>query len=280
MLTELVSFVCDDKDIILDFFAGSSSTAHSVLSYNSKQKQSLKFMQVQLPEPVDEKREAFKAGYKTITDIGKERIRRVIKFIEDEKLSLGNELNQKKATLTKLELEKTKNPELFKNEKSKKIVRIEKNIEELKTKISIIESTDLGFKVFKLNSSNIQAWDGNPDDLENNLFNATDNIKRDRTEEDVLYEVLLKYGLDLTLPIEEKEVGGKKVYSVGYGALFVCMANGVSTTTAQGIGEWKNELNPEVCRVVFKDSGFKSDADKTNTVQTLKRFSITEVKSI
>jgi adenine-specific DNA-methyltransferase len=95
----------------------------------------------------------------------------------------------------------------------------------------------------------------------------------------VLYEILLKYGLDLTLPIEEKQIEGKTVFSVGFGALFICLADNITSKVAEGIGTWKEELKPEVCRVVFKDSGF-TDVEKTNSVQILKRFGITEIKSI
>lgn len=141
------------------------------------------------------------------------------------------------------------------------------------------KNKDLGFKVFKLDTSNIKAWDGNPEELEQNLFDAQDNIKEDRSEHDVLYEILLKYGLDLTLPIEEKVIEGKTVFNVGFGSLFICLGDDLTSKVAQGIGEWKEELQPEVCRVIFKDAGF-TDVEKTNSVQTLKRFGITEVKSI
>ncbi len=186
---------------------------------------------MQLPEKTKEKSEAYKAGYKTIAEIGKERIRRAAKKILEE------------------------HPEKAKD-------------------------LDLGFKVFKLDTSNINAWDGTPDNLEGELQFAVDNIKNDRSEEDVLYEILLKYGLDLTLPIEQKEIAGSQVYNVGYGALFICLADNITKEISEGIGAWKDKLTPEICRVVFKDSGFKSDADKSNAVQTLKRFGITEIKSI
>ena len=91
-----------------------------------------------------------------------------------------------------------------------------------------IDNLDVGFKVFKLDSSNIKGWDGNPDNLVDSLFDSQDNIKTDRTEEDVLFEILLKYGLDLTLPIEEKIIEGKKVFSIGFGALFICLANDIT----------------------------------------------------
>ena len=140
-------------------------------------------------------------------------------------------------------------------------------------------NSDLGFKVFKLDSSNIKGWDGLPDNLENSLFESQDNIKSDRTEEDVLFEILLKYGLDLTLPIEEKIIEGKKVFNVGYGALFICLGNDLTSKVAEVIGQWKESLKPETCRVIFKDGGF-TDVEKTNSVQTLKRFGIQEIKSI
>ncbi|RLJ60910.1 adenine-specific DNA-methyltransferase [Lacinutrix venerupis] len=219
-----------ENDIVLDFFSGSATVAHATMKLNLEEKSNRKHIQIQLPEHVYEKSEAFKAGYKTITEIGKERIRRAAKKIVEE------------------------NPERAKE-------------------------LDLGFKVFKLDSSNIKGWDGNPEDLEANLWDAVSNIKTDRTEEDVLYEILLKYGLDLTLPIEEKTIEGKTVFNVGFGALFICLGNNLTNKVAEGIGLWKKELAPEMCRVIFKDTGF-TDVEKTNSVQTLKRFGITEIKSI
>jgi len=138
---------------------------------------------------------------------------------------------------------------------------------------------DLGFKVFKLDSSNIKSWDGNPENLNESLFDAVVNIKTDRTEEDVLYEILLKYGLDLTLPIEEKTMEGKKVFNVGLGSLFICLSDNITAKVAEGIGQWKEACSPEICRVIFKDNGF-TDVEKTNSVQTLKRYGINEIRSI
>ena len=219
-----------DNGIILDFFSGSASTANALLENNLENQSKTKFIQVQLPEKIETKSEAFKAGYKTIAEIGKERIRRVVKKIKEE------------------------HPE-----KSKDM--------------------DLGFKVFKLDSSNIKSWDGNPENLNESLFDAVGNIKTDRTEEDVLYEILLKYGLDLTLPIEEKIIEGKKVFNVGLGSLFLCLADGITSKVAEGIGQWKEDCSPEICRVIFKDNGF-TDVEKTNSVQTLKRYGINEIRSI
>ena len=111
------------------------------------------------------------------------------------------------------------------------------------------------------------------------IIESQDNIKSDRKEDDVLFEILLKYGLDLTLPIEEKVIEGKKVFNVGFGALFICLGNDLTSKVAEGIGQWKETLKPETCRVIFKDGGF-TDVEKTNSVQTLKRFGIQEIKSI
>lgn len=127
------------------------------------------------------------------------------------------------------------------------------------------KSLDIGFRVFKLDSSNINAWDGDIKNFQQNLLSASENIKQDRTEEDVLYEVLLKSGLDLALPIEEKTIAGKKVFNIGLGALFICLANNITTAIAESIGKWKQELEPATCRVIFKDTGF-TDVEKTNSI--------------
>ena len=230
LIKRIIQIASSNNDLVVDFFSGSGSTAHAVMQLNTEHVENRKYIQVQLPEPTEEKSEAFKAGYKTIAEIGKERIRRVVQKIKEE------------------------NPE-----KSKDM--------------------DLGFKVFKLDSSNIKSWDGNPDNLNESLFDAVGNIKTDRTEEDVLYEILLKYGLDLTLPIEERIIEGKKVFNVGLGSLFICLADNITAKVAEGIGQWKEACSPEICRVIFKDNGF-TDVEKTNSAQTLKRYGINEIRSI
>lgn len=139
---------------------------------------------------------------------------------------------------------------------------------------------DIGFKVFKLDSSNITAWDGSVANLEQNLFNAQKNIKSDRSEDDILYEVLLKYGLDLTVPIEEKTVHSCKVFSIGGGVLFVCLSDKITIPVAETIGKWKEELQPATCRALFKDNGFADDIAKTNSLQILRQYGIEEANSI
>ena len=109
---------------------------------------------------------------------------------------------------------------------------------------------------------------------------SIDNIKEGRNEEDILYEVLLKYGIDLNMPIEEHNIAGKKVFDIGFGAIIICLDENISLEVVKGIGKLKEELAPDTCRVVFMDNGFNSDSVKTNAVQILKRFNIEDVKSI
>lgn len=245
VLVDALSMIQDDDGIILDFFSGTSTTAHAVLQTNLRRSTHHRFIMVQLPEQCPEDSEAYKAGYKTIADIGKERIRRVIKQIAAEQATQVKESRKK--------LPGTGND---------------------------VVALDLGFKVFKLDASNIKPWDADFDNLKEALLNAVENIKPDRTEADVLYELLLKYGLDLAVPIKEREIGRKTVYIIGAGALIVCLADKVSLDTVEGIAKLKAELKPEVMRVVFKDAGFKDDVVKTNAVQILRQAGIEDVKSL
>ncbi|QFG53542.1 site-specific DNA-methyltransferase [Chryseobacterium sp.] len=255
-----------ENNIILDFFAGSGTTAHAVMQLNAEDGGNRKCISVQLPELTDESSEAFKAGYTNIAEITKERIRRA-----GEKI-----VNAEKENLQKAEAELSA--------ENAKAIKDENLIEELASKIqnlkSKIQNLDIGFKAFKLDSSNIRPWDGNPENLEDQLFTYAENIKENRTEEDILFEVLLKYGLDLTVPIEEKAVAGKTVYNIGAGTMFICLADNITPEISEAIGQWKEELQPAISRVIFKDSGFATDKDKTNAVQILKRFGVEEANSI
>jgi adenine-specific DNA-methyltransferase len=235
LLKRIIHLSSKQDDIVLDFFSGSATTAHATMQLNSEDGGNRKFICVQLPEATPPDSEARKAGYKTIADIAKERIRRAGAKIKSE---IKEDLFTKEG-----------------------------------------KSLDIGFRVFKLDSSNIKAWDGDVKDFQQNLLSASENIKTNRTEEDVLYEILLKSGLDLAQPIEEKTIAGKKVFNIGVGALFICLADDLNTDVAEGIGKWKQELEPAICRVIFKDTGF-TDVEKTNSIQILKRYGITEVNTI
>lgn len=226
-----------NDEIALDFFSGSGTTAHAVMALNAEDGGNRKCISVQLPEPTDEKSEAYKAGYKTIAEITKERIRRAGELIKQE--------NKDKEGIDKL---------------------------------------DVGFRAFKLDSSNIRTWDTAVDKFEDQLDlfveNNGDSIKADRTVEDVLFEILLKYGLDLTLPIQEKLVDGCTIYNIGFGAMYICLSDNINTSVAVAIGEWHKDSSDTKPSVIFKDAGFANDADKTNTVQTLRQAGIENVKSI
>lgn len=233
----------ENNSIVLDFFAGSATTAHACMEANAEDGKNRRFIMVQLDEPTDVKSAVYQAGYKTIASLSKDRIRRAGDLI----------------------------------------------LEENKDKEGI-ENLDIGFKAFKLDSSNIVAWDPDPANLDKNLLEL-EVIKEGRTSEDVLYEILLRYGIDLSTPILEKIIDGRKVFSVGYGLLFVCMEDRIDRKIAEGIISWVEELNEVVetedeplfdqIKVVFKDSGFGQDeVEKTKTYQLLVSKGIRDVKCI
>lgn len=151
---------------------------------------------------------------------------------------------------------------------------------------SVPESSfDGGFKVFKLDSSNIQAWNPDRGDLDQTLLDHQAHLVDGRSEQDVLYELLLKRGVDLTVPIEEREAVGKTIYSIGYGVLFACLADKIAKTDiealAQSIVDWHRELAPETdTQVVFRDSAFEDDIAKSNMTAILEQNGISHVRSL
>ena len=221
----------NENSIILDFFSGSATTAHATMQLNSEDKGMRKFICVQLPEKTDEKSEAFKAGYKNICEIAKERICRA-----GDKIKKDIESN---------------NTQLKLGEEPKKV-------------------PDIGFKVFKLDTSNIKKWNGNADTIESEIQESIFNYEVGRSELDVVYEIMLKCGLDLTYPIEEIKVNDKTLYSIGAGAMFVCMDNNITQDVADKIATIKDEQDIVEPVVVFKDNGFATDSIKTNIKETLR----------
>lgn len=214
-----------DGDIILDFFAGSATTAHAVMKKSIDDGIKRKFIMVQLPEPIKNGSDAYKDGYLNLSQLSRQRIKNAI-----------------------LKLERA-------------------------------DST-LGFKSYYLDQTNIRSWDADFDNLESVLRAATESIKSDRSNEDVLYEILLKYGIELTVPIETEVVNGKQVFVVGAGALIVCLDDGITSEVVEGIAKLKDELDPETTQVVFKDAGFADSNVKTNAIQILKQAGVDDVKSI
>jgi|SRR5690554_2007744 len=235
LMQRIIQVATNEGDLVLDFFSGSGTTAQAIYEQNSYDNQCRNFILVQLPEPLGKKGNDFKAGavgaklgYATIAEIGKERIRRAAKKIQEE------------------------NPEA---------------------------KADFGFKVLKLDTSNIKKWQPDFDNLEQDLLGAVDNILPDRTSHDLLYEVLIKYGLPLTLPVEKIEVAGHTLYNVASGSLIACFDEGVTLDCIQAIIALSTEDAP-VLRVVFRDSSFADDIVKTNAIQRFKQAGIEDVLSI
>ena len=144
---------------------------------------------------------------------------------------------------------------------------------------------DVGFKVFKLSGSNIKMWNPDRAELEETLLSHQEHLVEGRTEQDILYELLLKRGIDIAAPIEMKTVSGKNVFSIGYGALFACLDENIASAdverVAQGILQWSGELNPASdVHVFFRDSAFADDVVKTNMAAILYQNGITHVRSL
>ena len=214
----------EDNALILDFFSGSATTAHAVVQFNNVNKQKNRYIMVQLPEKTEENSEAYKAGYKNICEIGKERIRRAGQKIKEE------------AGLTASNL-------------------------------------DIGFRVLRLDSSNMEDVFYNPDELSRNLLGRTvDNIKIDRTAEDLLFQVMLDLGVDLSSSIEERIIDGKTVYivkpiDIEKEYLIACFDKGVTTETVTAIAK----MQPYYA--VFRDSGMASDSVAANFDQIFRTYS-------
>lgn len=236
LMKHLINVCTNKNDIILDFFSGSATTAQAIMEINAEDGGNRKYIMVQLPEPTIANSEAFKAGFKNICNIGEERINKSGEKIKDELENFNKQLKI--------------------NEEQKKV-------------------PDIGFKVFQLDSSNIKKWNPDTKDLEQTLLDQINNYVEGRTEEDVLYEIILKCGLDLTVPVEELNIHGKKVYSVGMGALIVCLDNDITLEVANEIAKLDTVFeDKQNVTVVFKDNGFKDDSVKTNIKETIRGYGI------
>jgi adenine-specific DNA-methyltransferase len=231
------------NDLVLDFFAGSGTTGHAVMTQNATDGGNRRYILVQLPEllSLENKNQKAAAEYcdklgtpHTIAELTKERLRRAAKKIKDQ------------------------NP-LF--------------------------AGDLGFRVFKLDSSNIRSWDPDRDNLEQTLLDNLEHIKPGRSQSDILYELLLKLGLDLCVPIETRSVAGKAVQAIGSGVLITCLAESITREEVEqlalGIIAWHKELDPAgdtTC--VFRDSAFADDVAKSNLSAILSQHGIENVRSL
>ena len=212
------------EDIVLDFFSGSATTAHAIMKLNAEDGGNRKFIMVQFPEETDEKREAYKAGYKNICEIGKERIRRAAKKIAEE------------------------NPDA---------------------------KFDGGFRVLKCDTSNMKDVYYSPSDFDGNLLDMmADNIKEDRTPEDLLFQVMLDLGVELSSKIEEATIAGKKVFDVADGFLIACFDKDVNDETIKAIAQ------KQPYYFVMRDSSLASDSVATNFEQIFATYSPDTVRKV
>ena len=230
LIKHLLGFISGGDDLILDFFSGSATTAHAVMQLNAEDGGNRKFIMVQLPEETDPNSEAYKAGYKNICEIGKERIRRAGKKIEEE-------LNAK-----------SKEGGLFKDEERRTL--------------------DTGFRVLKVDSTNMKDVYYSPSQYNQQmLLDLESNIKDDRTDIDLLYGVLLDWGVPLSLPHKTEKIDGKDVHFVNDTDLVACFEEQVPEEVIREIARRKP------LRVVFRDSSFRNSPDKINVTEIFKTLS-------
>ena len=227
LVERILSLATKKEDIVLDFFSGSATTAHAVMKLNAGDGGHRKFIMVQLPEKTDEKSEAYKAGYKNICEIGKERIRRA-----------GRKIKEDAGLTTPADL-------------------------------------DIGFRCLRLDESNMKPVYYTPEEIsQQDLFSLVDNVKPDRTPEDLLFQVMLDLGVLLSSPIEVKEIAGKKVFNVADGFLLACFDHDVTEETVKAIAQMKPYY------AVFRDSSMANDSVATNFDQIFETYSPETVRKV
>ena len=261
-IKKLVSVVTESKDeYVMDFFSGSAATAHAVMQLNAEDKGHRKFIMVQLPEVTDEKSEAYKAGYKTICEIGKERIRRAGQKIQEERLEA--------IALSKHEWDQT----TFYVEHKEECDRLGHLPDEYFAKEH--PPIDTGFRVLKCDTSNMKEVYYNPAEYEASLFSRLeDNIKEDRTPEDLLFQVMLDLGVLLSSKIEETTIAGKKVFNVEDNYLIACFDSDVTEETIKAIAKQKPYY------FVMRDSSMANDSVATNFDQIFATYSPDTVRKV
>ncbi|MFQ8991872.1 site-specific DNA-methyltransferase [Ruminococcus sp.] len=259
----LLNTINDKKAIILDFFSGSATTAHAVMQLNAEDGGHRKFIMVQLPEKTDEKSEAFKAGYKNICEIGKERIRRAGKKIKTQLMAEGKEtrdISKKKAQGNAVAASKAywiDSPE-YKSANKK-----------------MANDLDTGFRVLKLDSTNMKEVYYNPAEITiDTIMGTVDNIKEDRTPEDLLFQVMLDLGVLLSSKIEKSTIGGKTVFNVEDSYLIACFDDNVTDEVITAIAKQKPYY------FVMRDSSMANDSVATNFEQIFAAYSPDTVRKV
>ena len=279
-----VSQITAPSDIILDFFSGSATSAHAVMRLNAEDSGHRKFIMVQLPEPCDEKSEAYKAGYKTICDIGKERIRRAGDKLY-ETLKTGGKDFQHIAKNINIAPRKT-----FASDDGQTSIEVPMSparlgkADETAEKQKLADSLDIGFRVFKLDDTNMKdVYYSAEEYSQTNLEDLESNIKEDRTDLDLLFGCLLDWGLPLSMPYRSEKIGNCTVHTYAPGdaalnvpdALVACFDNNVPENVIKEIAKRKPR------RAVFRDSSFASSPEKINVFEIFKLYAQdTDVKVI
>ena len=242
IMNRIVGWITKEEDIILDFFSGSATTAHAVMQLNAEDGGHRKFIMVQLPEPCDEKSEAYKAGYKNICEIGKERIRRAgEELLQDVTSGKGNI----KGEGWGCGMPTTQEDRAF----------------------AIKNILDIGFRVLKLDDTNMKDVYYAPDDYDQGMLAGLEsNIKDDRTDLDLLFGCLIDWGLPLSLPYKSEQLGGCTVHTYNDGDLIACFDANIPESVVKEIAQRKP------LRAVFRDSGFASSPEKINVFEIFKLY--------
>ena len=253
LLKTLVQYSSTADDIVMDFFSGSATTAHAVMQLNAEDGGHRKFIMVQLPEKCDEQSEAYKAGYKTICEIGKERIRRAGEKIQEARLEA--------IALSKHEWDQT----CYYVEHQEECDRLGHLPDEYFEKEH--PPIDTGFRVLKLDDTNMKDVYYAPDDYDQGMIAALEsNIKDDRTDLDLLFGCLIDWGLPLSLPYKSEQLGGCTVHTYNDGDLIACFDANIPESVVKEITQRKP------LRAVFRDSGFASSPEKINVFEIFKLY--------
>jgi adenine-specific DNA-methyltransferase len=269
LIKRCVSLYSDTDSIVMDFFSGSGTTAQAVMELNAKDQGSRKFILVQLPEQLDSRNEARKLGYNTLCDLAEERIRRAGKLIK-QKLATDVDVNKSlsEARIISVNGYKT-STDLFD--------KVDRDDLELKNHEieNIQDSLDIGFRVLKLAESNMEDVFYTPDKLDaNNLFTLEDNVKQDRTAEDLLFQVMLELGVELSSQIEKKSINGVEVFNVKDGFLIATFDKDVNESTITEIAK------SEPVYFVMRDASAANDNVLDNFDQLFRHYSPDTIRRI
>ena len=264
LLKMMIQQGTDSDSLVLDFFSGSATTAHAVMQLNAEDGGHRKFIMVQLPEACDEKSEAYKAGYKTICDIGKERIRRAGVKIQQDLKENGGEIRH---------LAKNQNP--LKKTIASADGQMQFDVPTIPPRWSkadesddnqkMADALDTGFRVFKLDDSNMRDVYFAPDDYTQDMLSMMEsNIKPDRTALDLLFGCLLEWGLPLSMPYRSETIDGCTVHTYNDGDLIACFDENIPRSVVETIAR------RQPLRAVFRDSSFSTSPEKINLTEIFK----------